>query len=54
MGVISNNDELAYRDEVQNLTVWCSTNNLILNNKKTKEIVVDFRNERRTNQASVH
>ena len=43
MGLISNNDESAYRDKVRNLTAWFSANNLILNNKKTKEIVVDFR-----------
>ena len=45
MGLISNNSEWAYRDEAQNLKVWCSTNNLILNNKKIKEILVDFKEE---------
>ncbi|KAJ8376440.1 hypothetical protein SKAU_G00070200 [Synaphobranchus kaupii] len=40
MGLISDNDESAFRDEVQNLTAWYSATNLILNNKKTKEIVV--------------
>lgn len=39
---VSNNDESAYNNVVKNLTNWCSTNNL-LNSKKTKEIVVDFR-----------
>lgn len=42
MGLISNTDESAYRDEVRNVIAWCSANNLILN-KKTKEIVVDFK-----------
>lgn len=42
IGLITNNDEYAYRDELRNLTAWCSNNNLILNIKKTKEIVVDF------------
>ncbi len=33
----------AYREEIQNLTAWCDTNNLVLNIRKTKEIIVDFR-----------
>lgn len=45
MDLIANN-ESAYRDEVQNLAVWCSPINLTLNNKKIKEIVVGFRQER--------
>lgn len=40
IGLITN--EYAYRDELRNRTAWCSNNNLILNIKKTKEIVVDF------------
>ncbi|KAK3556403.1 hypothetical protein QTP70_007977 [Hemibagrus guttatus] len=35
--------ESAYREEVQQLTVWCRANNLSLNVDKTKEMVVDFR-----------
>lgn len=30
LGQISNNDETAYREEIQNLAAWCSTNNLTL------------------------
>ena len=41
--LISNNNEMAHRDEVHNLTIWCSTGYLILHNKKTKEIILDFR-----------
>lgn len=37
VGLISGEDESAYRDEVQRLTVWCSTNNLVLNTKKQKQ-----------------
>ncbi|KAK3548313.1 hypothetical protein QTP70_009574 [Hemibagrus guttatus] len=43
VGLISKNDESAYREEVQQLTAWCRANNLSLNVDKTKEIVVDFR-----------
>ncbi|KAI2650641.1 putative RNA-directed DNA polymerase from transposon BS [Labeo rohita] len=34
---------VAYREEVLKLATWCSENNLALNTKKTKEIIVDFR-----------
>nr|XP_061803034.1 cilia- and flagella-associated protein 74-like [Nerophis lumbriciformis] len=43
LGLISNDDETDYRREVQHLESWCHKNNLALNTKKTKEIVVDFR-----------
>ncbi|KAI4903541.1 hypothetical protein NFI96_008888 [Prochilodus magdalenae] len=47
VGLISKNDESAYREEVQRLTDWCRTNNLSLNVDKTKEMVADFRRTRR-------
>ncbi len=43
VGLISNNDETHYREEVAQLAVWCGANNLSLNVEKTKEVVVDFR-----------
>ncbi|KAL7830680.1 hypothetical protein SRHO_G00318070 [Serrasalmus rhombeus] len=46
VGLISKNDESAYREEVQQLTDWCRTNKLSLNVDKTKEMVVDFRRVR--------
>lgn len=46
VGLIKDDDESAYRDEVQHLAVWCATNNLELNTQKTKEIIVDFRRSR--------
>ena len=46
-GRVRNNDETAYRGEVQHQAEWCTNNNLVLNTKKTKEIVVDFRRRRR-------
>ncbi len=42
-GLISNNDETAYLDEVERLTSWCQDNCLSLNVSKTKELIVDFR-----------
>ncbi len=43
LGLISNNDETAYLDEVERLTSWCQDNCLSLNVTKTKELIVDFR-----------
>ncbi len=43
VGLISNNDETQYREEVAQLAEWCGTNNLSLNVGKTKEVVLDFR-----------
>lgn len=48
IGLISNNDEAAYRDEVANLSVWCNNNNLSLNVAKTKELIIDFRKSNST------
>ncbi|KAK3528470.1 hypothetical protein QTP70_000117 [Hemibagrus guttatus] len=43
VGLISKNDESAYREEVPRQTAWCEDNNLSLNMEKMKEMVVDFR-----------
>ncbi len=43
VGLISNNDETHYREEVAQLAEWCGANNLSLNVEKTKEVVMDFR-----------
>ena len=43
LGLILNDDEEAYRDEIVIMTEWCRKHNLLLNVKKTKEIVFDFR-----------
>ncbi len=43
LGLINNNDEAAYLDEVERLTSWCQDNCLSLNVSKTKEVIVDFR-----------
>lgn len=46
VGLIRDNNEVAYREEVRHLANWCKGNNLILNVSKTKEIIVDFRRSR--------
>lgn len=43
VGLIQDDNEQAYREEVRQLVDWCNTNNLLLNVEKTKEIIVDFR-----------
>ncbi len=42
-GLIKDGDESAYKQEVEQLAVWCSLNNLELNTLKTVEMIVDFR-----------
>ncbi|KAK3562767.1 hypothetical protein QTP86_007090 [Hemibagrus guttatus] len=42
VGLISDNNEMAYLEEVRNLENWCQRNNLLLNVSKTKELIVDF------------
>lgn len=51
VGLISNCNEVAYRDEMCILVEWCTDNNLSLNIKKTKELVIDFRRHRETTSA---
>ena len=53
VGLIPNNDETAYREEVRALGVWCQENNLSLNINKTKEIIKDFRKQQRE-QPPIH
>ena len=52
VGLITDNDETAYREEVRDLAMWCQDNNLSLNVIKTKEMIVDYR-IRRTPQFSL-
>ena len=48
VGLIIDNDETAYREEVRDLAVWCqdNNNNNLLNIIKTKEMIVDSRKRR--------
>ncbi|KAK1797453.1 hypothetical protein P4O66_008302, partial [Electrophorus voltai] len=41
MGLISENNERAYLEEIKHLENWCQENNLLLNVSKTKELIVD-------------
>ncbi|KAM9355553.1 BCL2 modifying factor 1 isoform 1-T2 [Pholidichthys leucotaenia] len=43
IGLIRDDDESAYRREVEQLILWCSQNHLELNPAKTVEMTVDFR-----------
>uniref|UniRef100_A0A8C8I2H8 Metalloproteinase inhibitor 2 n=1 Tax=Oncorhynchus tshawytscha TaxID=74940 RepID=A0A8C8I2H8_ONCTS len=54
VGLITNNDETAYREEVRALGVWCQENNLTLNVNKTKEMIVDFRKQQREHTPPIH
>ena len=38
VGLITNNDETAYREEVRAPVEWCQENNFSLNVNKTKEL----------------
>ncbi|KAK1803317.1 hypothetical protein P4O66_004107 [Electrophorus voltai] len=41
MGLISDNDERAYLEQIKHLENWCQENNLLLNVSKTKELIMD-------------
>ncbi|KAI2648710.1 putative RNA-directed DNA polymerase from transposon BS [Labeo rohita] len=43
IGLIQDGEESAYRQEVEQLAVWCSHNNLVLNTLKTVEMIIDLR-----------
>jgi hypothetical protein len=45
VGLITNNDETAYREEMRAFEVWCYGNNFSFNVNKTKEMIVDFRKQ---------
>jgi hypothetical protein len=53
VGLITDNNETAYREKVRELAVLCQDNNLSLNVSKTKELIVDYR-KRRAEQASIN
>ena len=46
VGLMANNDETAYREEIRDLAVWCQDNNLSLIVVKTKEMIVEYRKRR--------
>ncbi len=53
VGLISDNSETAYREEIKHFTEWSSNNNLDLNVKKNKEKKWDFRKSKRTEHSAL-
>ena len=53
VGLITDNDESAYREEVRDLAVLSQDNNLSLNMSKNKELILDYR-KRRAEQAPIN
>lgn len=51
VGLISEDKETQYRDDVQGITVWCLKNNLLLNTTKTMELILDFGRKRKGDPA---
>ena len=43
VGLISNNDESEYNEQISEVVLWCKSHNLLLNAAKTKELIFDFR-----------
>ena len=54
VGLITKNDETDYREELRALRVWCQENNLSLNVNKTKEMIVEFRKQKREHPPYPH
>ena len=52
VGLITDKDDTAYREEGRDLAVWSKGNNLFLNMIKTKEMIVDYK-KRRTKHAPI-
>ena len=52
VGLITDNDETAYSEDVRDLAGWCQDNNPSLNGSKTKEMIVDYK-KRRAEQAPI-
>jgi hypothetical protein len=50
VSLITNNDETAYREEVRALGEWCQEDNLSLNVKKTKVLILYFRKRVRSGE----
>jgi hypothetical protein len=46
VGLITDDDGTAYREEIRDMAVWCQDNNLSLNVIKTGEIIADCRKMR--------
>ena len=53
VGLISNNNEEAYLQEINQLVTWCQGNRLELNVSKTKELIVDFSRKQQRNYTPI-
>jgi hypothetical protein len=53
VGLITNNDETAYREEVRALAESCQEYNFSLNVQKMKDLIIDFRRQKREH-APIH
>jgi tRNA A37 threonylcarbamoyltransferase TsaD len=53
VGLITDNNKTAYREEVRDLAVWCQDNIISLYVSKAKEMIVDYR-KRRAEHARPH
>ena len=53
VGLITDNNVTAYREEVSDLAVWCQDNNLSLTVSQTKELIVDYR-KRKAEQVPIN
>ncbi|XP_038154850.1 uncharacterized protein LOC119792325 [Cyprinodon tularosa] len=54
IGLISNNNETAYREEIEHFATWCTENNQLLNTTKTKELIIDFRKDSTGTHDTIH
>jgi hypothetical protein len=52
VGLITDNDETAYRVEVRDLAGWCQNSNLSHNGTRTEEMIVNYR-KRRTEHSPI-
>ena len=52
VGLITHNDEIAYREKMRALGVCCQENILSFNINKAKEMIVDFRKQQREHPPS--
>jgi hypothetical protein len=46
IGLITNNDDTDYLDDIRRFVKYCDDNFLVLNVKKTQEMVIDFRKKK--------
>lgn len=50
IGRMQGTDDSSYHDDIARTVKWCQENNLYLNDKKTKEVIVDFRKSKNVGQ----